>query len=218
MTEVRPDAATFRRVLSRLDADVLIGAYLWTRTATLHGRRVIAIDGKSVRGPCTGDQTLTRSPPWITPSASWSGNWLQQEQRDSRLRDLVGTFDLYGYVVTVDAMHTQTETADLIVGADADYVLTVKANQPVPPDVSGQLDARTRTNHKYVCYRESAGPIGSSPTNTVPPRVTTRRGVLRGRHRPDAHVPGRVARRAPVTGTAAQLPNEPRQKRQIGLT
>jgi predicted transposase YbfD/YdcC len=33
-------------------------------------------------------------------------------------------------VVTVDAMHTQTDTAQLIVEAGGDYVFTVKGNQP----------------------------------------------------------------------------------------
>ena len=36
---------------------------------------------------------------------------------------------LAGAVLTLDAMHTQTETAAQIVAAGADYVLTVKANQ-----------------------------------------------------------------------------------------
>src|SRR5665811_297704 len=46
------------------------------------------------------------------------------------VRTLLATFDLDGVVVTVDAMHTQTDTAQLIVGAGGDYVFTVKGNQP----------------------------------------------------------------------------------------
>jgi hypothetical protein len=51
-----PDEPAFRRVLSRLDAtvlDALIGAFMWTRTPLVHGRRVIAIDGKATRGART---------------------------------------------------------------------------------------------------------------------------------------------------------------------
>ena len=51
-----PDASTFRRVLGRLDAvvlDAVVGAFVWTRTATVDGRRVIALDGKTVRGART---------------------------------------------------------------------------------------------------------------------------------------------------------------------
>ena len=49
---VAPDASTFRKVLTRLDAPVLdqpVGAFVWTRTRIAGGRRVIAIDGKTIR-------------------------------------------------------------------------------------------------------------------------------------------------------------------------
>src|SRR5579884_2847317 len=45
-----PDASTFRKVLARLDADILdqlAGAFIWARTRVAGGRRVIAIDGKT---------------------------------------------------------------------------------------------------------------------------------------------------------------------------
>jgi predicted transposase YbfD/YdcC len=38
-------------------------------------------------------------------------------------------------VVTADAMHCQTETANAIVSKDADYILTVKGNQPALQEV-----------------------------------------------------------------------------------
>lgn len=47
----RPDEFSIRRAFARLDADRLdrvIGA--WMRTRVLNGRRVIALDGKTVRG------------------------------------------------------------------------------------------------------------------------------------------------------------------------
>jgi len=48
-----PDEFMFRRVFARLDADALaavVGAWLWTCTTMVDGRRVIAIDGKTIRG------------------------------------------------------------------------------------------------------------------------------------------------------------------------
>ena len=47
-----PSEATIRRVLAAVDAGVLaaaVGAFMWTRTTVTAGRRVIAIDGKSLR-------------------------------------------------------------------------------------------------------------------------------------------------------------------------
>jgi hypothetical protein len=38
--------------------------------------------------------------------------------------------DLAGAVITVDALHTQSDTAQAIAGRHADYVMTVKASMP----------------------------------------------------------------------------------------
>ena len=46
------------------------------------------------------------------------------------VRDLLACFDLTEAVVTVDAMHTQIDTAIAITAAGGDYVFTVKKNQP----------------------------------------------------------------------------------------
>ncbi len=47
------------------------------------------------------------------------------------VRDLLKAFaSLAGAVITIDAMHTQSDTAQVITGRDADYVMTVKGNMP----------------------------------------------------------------------------------------
>ncbi|MBE6478676.1 MAG: ISAs1 family transposase, partial [Propionibacteriaceae bacterium] len=45
-------------------------------------------------------------------------------------RRLLALMDLTGVVVTMDALHAQTTTAEQILGQHGDYLLTVKANQP----------------------------------------------------------------------------------------
>jgi predicted transposase YbfD/YdcC len=131
-----PDASTFRRTLSRLDAavlDALIGAYLWTRTSVQDGRRVIAIDGKTLRGARTGTQSAPHLVAALDHATGVIVGQLATAAKSNEIpavRDLLKTFDLTGTVVTVDAMHTQTDTAELIVGDGGDYVFTVKANQP----------------------------------------------------------------------------------------
>lgn len=57
--------SAIRRTFARLDATVLdsvLAAWLWTRTRTVGARRVIAIDGKTVRGarPRGGNDALRR--------------------------------------------------------------------------------------------------------------------------------------------------------------
>jgi predicted transposase YbfD/YdcC len=47
------------------------------------------------------------------------------------VRELLKVFtDLAGAVLTIDALHTQLDTAQVILGRGADYVMTVKANMP----------------------------------------------------------------------------------------
>ena len=46
------------------------------------------------------------------------------------VRDLLACFDLTGAMVSVDAMHTQSDTATAITSAGGDYLFTVKKNQP----------------------------------------------------------------------------------------
>lgn len=48
-----PSEATIRRLLTRLPADTfgaVVGAWMWLRTSTIGGRRVVAVDGKTLRG------------------------------------------------------------------------------------------------------------------------------------------------------------------------
>jgi predicted transposase YbfD/YdcC len=131
-----PDASTFRKVLGRLDADTLdqlAGAYLWTRTRAAGGRRVIAVDGKTVRGARIAGGP---APHLVSALDHATGAVLGQlatavkSNEIPAARDLLAGFDLADVVVTLDAMHTQAETATAILDAGGDYVLTVKGNQP----------------------------------------------------------------------------------------
>jgi predicted transposase YbfD/YdcC len=132
----RPTESTIRRAFARLDANVLdrvLGVFMWTRTAVVAGRRVIALDGKTVRG---ARSAKTLAPHLVAAFDHTSGAVLGQVAVAAKsneipaVRDLLAYFDLAGAVVTVDAMHTQTDTASAITGAGGDYVFTVKKNQP----------------------------------------------------------------------------------------
>lgn len=131
-----PSESAIRRAFARLDAaklDAVLGAWMWTRTKVVDQRRVIAIDGKTVRGARTRNST---APHLVAAFDHTSGTVLGQLAVTAKsneipaVRTLLATFDLAGVVVTVDAMHTQTDTAQLIVEAGGDYVFTVKGNQP----------------------------------------------------------------------------------------
>ena len=131
-----PDESTLRKLFARLDPDHLdrvIGAWLWTRSTVIHGRRVIALDGKTVRGART---PTTPAPHLVAALDHTTGTVLGQVQVAAKtneipaVRDLLACFDLTGVVVTVDATHTQTDTATAITTAGGTYVFTVKGNTP----------------------------------------------------------------------------------------
>ena len=130
-----PSEATIRRVLSAIDPSVLaaaVGAFVWTRTTVAAGRRVIAIDGKSLRG-AGGDGVM---PHLVGVLDHATGTVLAQLATTAKsneiptVRTLLATLDLTGAVATIDAMHTQDDTARTILEGGGDYLMTVKANRP----------------------------------------------------------------------------------------
>lgn len=137
-----PSESAIRRAFARLDAarlDAILAAWMWTRTVVVDQRRVIAIDGKTVRGARTRNKTsntISAAPHLVAAFDHDSGAVLGQLAVTAKsneipaVRTLLAGFDLAGVVVTVDAMHTQTDTAQLIVEAGGDYVFTAKRNQP----------------------------------------------------------------------------------------
>ena len=123
-----PSESTIRRVLKDLDPaglDARLTSWLCTRTGTIGGRRVIAVDGKTMRGARTGD-----NPAPHLLAALTQRRVADKSNEIPALRDLLAPLDLDGAVVTADAMHTQTGTAEWIRSRGAHYVLTVKNNQP----------------------------------------------------------------------------------------
>ena len=106
---------------------------MWTRTHSVEQRRVIALDGKTVRGARSKNRA---APHLVAAFDHHTGVVVGQLAITAKsneipaVQGLLTLFDLNGVVVTVDAMHTQTETAKQIVAAGGDYVFTVKGNQP----------------------------------------------------------------------------------------
>ena len=131
------EESTYRRAFALVSADVLdrvLGSWLWTRAVQAGGRLVIAIDGKTVRG---AKRKGGKAPHLVAALAHGIGAVLGQVAVDEKsneipaVRELLKAFaDLAGAVITIDAMHTQADTAKAILARQADYVMTVKANMP----------------------------------------------------------------------------------------
>lgn len=128
-----PCESTIRRVLQALDGDTLdtaIGAWAAACTQpTTNRRRLIAVDGKRVRG--SGSDTA--EPRHLLAGIDHThGVVLAQAEVGCKTNEitefapLLDTADLTGAVVTADAMHAQRGHADyLVLERCAHYLLTV---------------------------------------------------------------------------------------------
>jgi predicted transposase YbfD/YdcC len=131
-----PSEATIRRVIEALDAGVfarLCGAWTRLRWRQIDGQGVLAIDGKTVRRATSRGG---RAPHLVAALTHHTGLVVGQVAVDAKsneipaLRHLLGMMDIEGLIITADAMHTQRDTATYITDHGADYVFTVKLNQP----------------------------------------------------------------------------------------
>ena len=130
-----PSHDTFGRVFSRLDtSEFLTAMHSWVDSfaENLRGQGV-AIDGKTLRGSfdrAAGTTALHT----ITAFATKTRTVLRQMSVDEKSNEipavpkLLDLIELAGAVVTLDAMHCQTETAQAIVDRGATYILTVATN------------------------------------------------------------------------------------------
>jgi predicted transposase YbfD/YdcC len=146
VTGVVPCESTFRRTLQGLDADALddrVGA--WAQACTVpspSGRRMVAVDGKTLRGSGGADDPGRHL---LAALDHVHGVALGQVEVEAKTNEipvfatLLDRIDITGAVITADAMHAQRAHADYLVDQrGAHYVLTVKRNQP---SLHGQLVA-----------------------------------------------------------------------------
>lgn len=136
-----PSQSTIRNVLTRIDAaelDLITGAWLFAR-ARKDGKTewVIALDGKVMRGAWTDENDkvtlfsamLHREAVTIAQVRVPDGT--NEITQAGTLLDAAEIPEGESVLVTVDAAHTQRETAETIGGKPGwDYLMTVKGNQP----------------------------------------------------------------------------------------
>jgi predicted transposase YbfD/YdcC len=135
----RPSEAMIRRLLQALDPDLLtaaIGAWLTGRTTTGRpaARTAIAVDGKTLRGSRTTDTAARhvlaacdQDTSVVLASTDVDGK-TNEITRFQPLLDQIG--DLRDTVITVDALHCQRDHVAYLAERGADWILTVKGNQP----------------------------------------------------------------------------------------
>jgi predicted transposase YbfD/YdcC len=137
VTKTVPSESTFRRTLQRLDADAfdeLAGQWAAQRTAPAPGaRRVIAVDGKTLRGSGSDRQPARHL---LAALDHAHGVVLGQVEVGAKTNEiplfttLLDRVAITGAVITADALHAQHAHAQYLASRAADYLLIVKRNQP----------------------------------------------------------------------------------------
>ncbi|THA33852.1 ISAs1 family transposase [Streptomyces sp. A1277] len=132
-----PHATTVRLVLASADGDALdraIGDFLQERKAPApsSGRKVIAVDGKTLRGTRTANRPATA----LIAAMTHSGEVLAQRQIDGKSNEipafvpLLNGIDLTDALITADALHTQHDHAAYLHERGAHCLAVVKRNHP----------------------------------------------------------------------------------------
>jgi predicted transposase YbfD/YdcC len=133
-----PSAATVRRALRLVDGGEVasaLGNWVGGRLdagAADSGVRAVAIDGKAVRGAQThGAKVHLVS--LVTHRHALTLAQCAVDEKSNEIpavQRLLAGRDLRGWVVTLDAMHTQRATAEVILRQGGHYLMVVKQNQP----------------------------------------------------------------------------------------
>ena len=136
-----PSESTIRKVLTRIDAaelDLIAGAWLFAQART-NGKAEweIAVDGKVMRGAWTDENDkvtlfsamLHREAVTIAQVRVPDGT--NEITQAGTLLDAVKIPEGESVLITLDAAHTQRETAEYVGGKPGwDFLMTVKGNQP----------------------------------------------------------------------------------------
>jgi len=131
-----PSHDTFGDVFARLDSQQFEGCFAeWVQAVyELTAGQVIAIDGKTVCGSASkssGKQAIHMVSAWANHNHLVLGQVKVDDKSNeiTAIPELLKLLDVSGCIVTIDAMGCQTDIAQAIVDAQADYVLSVKRNQ-----------------------------------------------------------------------------------------
>jgi predicted transposase YbfD/YdcC len=166
-----PSMSVIRNVLTRIDAaelDMLTGTWLFAR-ARKDGKDewIIALDGKVMRGAWTDENDMVTlfsamlHREAVTIAQVRVPDDTNEITQAGTLLDAVEIPEGEPVLVTIDAAHTQRETAEAIGGKPGwDYLMTVKGNQPtLHEEVAGKILPLLRQAPCHVTEEHSRGRI-----------------------------------------------------------
>jgi predicted transposase YbfD/YdcC len=152
LTHGIPSHDTFERVFDRIQPQAFQASFrAWIgAVSTALGIKHVAIDGKTLRGSGSaklGPLHLVSA--WATAQRLSLGQLAVDGKSNeiTAIPALLELLDLAGAIVTIDAMGCQKAIARQLVEQQADYVLTVKDNQPhLLEDIERRFTQALETN------------------------------------------------------------------------
>lgn len=155
-----PDACTFRYIIMQIDAKQLHTVFVeWMQSVIESISGVIAIDGKQARRTKDAERQPLHVVSAFASDTRLVLGQLACEKKSNEITaipKLLEVLEITGCIVTIDAMGTQTTIAKKIREKGADYILTVKTNQPdLYEDISlffdeYMKDQKARNNFNYA--------------------------------------------------------------------
>jgi predicted transposase YbfD/YdcC len=134
-----PSHDTFQRVMGMIEPNIIQQIQImWNEYVSQNDgegiKKILNIDGKTMRGSRTEDKKpLHIVSAWCDEDGICFGQNTVREKENEiiAIPELLDTLQIKGYVITIDAMGTQTKIAEKIIKKKADYVLAVKGNQEI---------------------------------------------------------------------------------------
>jgi predicted transposase YbfD/YdcC len=180
-----PSHDTFARVFAALDAQSFERCFIaWVKSIRFPGRDVIAIDGKTScasHNKHKGINALHMVSAWAVDNRLCLGQVRTAEKSNEieAMPRLLQMLDINDCIVTTDAMGCQKEIAATIRNKGADYVLTLKDNQPkLCSSVKNIFDLGDITTFEGMYYRKQIEKVRGHRNRGEHGRVETRKYTL----------------------------------------
>lgn len=131
-----PSHDTFGDVFSSIDPQQLgncFGEWIEMLRSELSKAKLVAIDGKTIRGSRCGAKKATHVVTAFSSDLKLVLGQLETDEKSNEITaipQLLKLFGVKGKTITIDAMGTQTGIAEAIRSGGGDYILALKENQP----------------------------------------------------------------------------------------
>jgi len=157
-----PSHDTFGRVFSLLDSNTFEACFLaWIESLSINVKNeIISLDGKSLRG----SHDKKKNVKMLHVVSAWASNnrillgQVKTEEKSNEITafpELLDMIEVKGSIVTIDAMGCQQEIAKKIVDKEADYVLSLKDNQPsLCQDVASIFEQAEQSQYKKMIHKQ----------------------------------------------------------------